>query len=253
MSQLSASFKQRSNSLTMPDFDFTNVGGNIMPKNSFGGVYSNSSSDGIGSDSRRPSLKDGFGNGDFGNKGASQRRGSVSWADAPDNWGGIDLNIPLDQSIGSSSFFENSGDDDALVLNDDTTAIINQHLYLSGTQEQYQHHDYESNNNYSKSNSGSLSDSNLHMDTSYHNVHLNSIGHTLHGTPTFPTGDGYIGAYSPEERKKRIARFIEKRNRRVWSKRVKYDVRKNFADSRIRVKGRFVKKEDEDKLRAGKL
>jgi hypothetical protein len=26
---------------------------------------------------------------------------------------------------------------------------------------------------------------------------------------------------------------------------VKYDVRKNFADSRIRVKGRFVKKEDQ--------
>ena len=29
----------------------------------------------------------------------------------------------------------------------------------------------------------------------------------------------------------------------------KYDVRKNFADSRMRVKGRFVKKEDEDLLR----
>ena len=26
---------------------------------------------------------------------------------------------------------------------------------------------------------------------------------------------------------------------------VKYDVRKNFADTRLRVKGRFVKKEDE--------
>lgn len=30
---------------------------------------------------------------------------------------------------------------------------------------------------------------------------------------------------------------------------VKYDVRKNFADSRMRVKGRFVKKEDEELLR----
>ena len=30
---------------------------------------------------------------------------------------------------------------------------------------------------------------------------------------------------------------------------VKYDVRKNFADSRLRVKGRFVKKEDEETLR----
>jgi hypothetical protein len=62
-------------------------------------------------------------------------------------------------------------------------------------------------------------------------------------------GNGYIGAYSPTARKERIARFLQKRNRRVWTKKVKYDVRKNFADSRIRVKGRFVKKEDEEILR----
>ena len=65
------------------------------------------------------------------------------------------------------------------------------------------------------------------------------------------TEDGklYIGAYSPEQRKSRIERFIEKRSRRVWTKKVKYDVRKNFADSRLRVKGRFVKKEDEEIMR----
>ncbi|KAL3932830.1 MAG: hypothetical protein SGBAC_010671, partial [Bacillariaceae sp.] len=57
--------------------------------------------------------------------------------------------------------------------------------------------------------------------------------------------EGWIGAYSPQSRKVRIARFLEKRNHRVWTKTVKYDVRKNFADSRLRVKGRFVKKEDE--------
>eukprot|EP00546_Thalassionema_frauenfeldii_P000435 CAMPEP_0178936782 /NCGR_PEP_ID=MMETSP0786-20121207/25377_1 /TAXON_ID=186022 /ORGANISM="Thalassionema frauenfeldii, Strain CCMP 1798" /LENGTH=578 /DNA_ID=CAMNT_0020615249 /DNA_START=56 /DNA_END=1793 /DNA_ORIENTATION=- len=57
--------------------------------------------------------------------------------------------------------------------------------------------------------------------------------------------DGWVGAYSPESRKLRIERFMEKRNHRVWTKSVKYDVRKNFADSRLRVKGRFVKKEDE--------
>jgi hypothetical protein len=59
----------------------------------------------------------------------------------------------------------------------------------------------------------------------------------------------YVGAYSPESRRKRIARFMEKRKQRVWTKRVKYDVRKNFADARLRVKGRFVKKEDEEMLR----
>ena len=58
-----------------------------------------------------------------------------------------------------------------------------------------------------------------------------------------------IGAYSPESRKIRVERFVAKRDRRVWKKKVKYDVRKNFADSRLRVKGRFVKKEDEEMLR----
>ena len=49
---------------------------------------------------------------------------------------------------------------------------------------------------------------------------------------------GFVGAYSPEQRRLRIEKFIEKRGRRVWTKKVKYDVRKNFADSRLRVKVR---------------
>lgn len=59
----------------------------------------------------------------------------------------------------------------------------------------------------------------------------------------------FVGAYSPESRRKRIQKFLDKRQKRVWTKKVKYDVRKNFADSRLRVKGRFVKKEDEQLLR----
>lgn len=71
----------------------------------------------------------------------------------------------------------------------------------------------------------------------------------INNTPVGAAGNQFIGIYSPEARKQRIERFLEKRSKRVWTKRVKYDVRKNFADSRIRVKGRFVKKEDEDLLR----
>jgi len=59
----------------------------------------------------------------------------------------------------------------------------------------------------------------------------------------------FVGPYSPRSRRKRIERYLKKRKQRVWTKRVKYDVRKNFADSRLRVKGRFVKKEDEELLR----
>mmetsp|Transcript_20143 Transcript_20143/g.26080 ORF Transcript_20143/g.26080 Transcript_20143/m.26080 type:complete len:176 (+) Transcript_20143:172-699(+) len=61
--------------------------------------------------------------------------------------------------------------------------------------------------------------------------------------------EGWVGAYSPESRKLRIERFLRSRQKRVWTKKVKYDVRKNFADSRLRVKGRFVKKEDEMLMR----
>lgn len=63
------------------------------------------------------------------------------------------------------------------------------------------------------------------------------------------SGGVRVGAYSPESRRQVINRFLEKRRSRIWKKRIKYDVRKNFADSRMRVKGRFVKKEDEVLMR----
>mmetsp|Transcript_6968 Transcript_6968/g.9264 ORF Transcript_6968/g.9264 Transcript_6968/m.9264 type:complete len:973 (+) Transcript_6968:198-3116(+) len=72
-----------------------------------------------------------------------------------------------------------------------------------------------------------------------------TVGLDSNGLMHVDRPDGWVGAYSPESRKIRIERFMEKRNHRVWTKKVKYDVRKNFADSRLRVKGRFVKKEDE--------
>lgn len=55
-----------------------------------------------------------------------------------------------------------------------------------------------------------------------------------------------IGIYSPEARKARIAKFHSKRKTRVWRKRIKYDVRKKLADSRPRIKGRFVKRSDKE-------
>ena len=61
--------------------------------------------------------------------------------------------------------------------------------------------------------------------------------------------EGWVGAYSPTSRHLRVNRFLEKRIQRTWTKKVKYNVRKNFADSRLRVKGRFVKKEDEMLMR----
>jgi hypothetical protein len=47
--------------------------------------------------------------------------------------------------------------------------------------------------------------------------------------------NGRIGVYSREERETIIARFREKRRRRVWSKKVRYHCRKNLADRRVRM------------------
>jgi hypothetical protein len=55
--------------------------------------------------------------------------------------------------------------------------------------------------------------------------------------------NGRIGIYTPCERAAIIARFQGKRSRRVWNKKIRYNCRKNLADRRLRVKGRFVKRD----------
>jgi hypothetical protein len=54
--------------------------------------------------------------------------------------------------------------------------------------------------------------------------------------------NGRVGIYTPAERAAIIARFHNKRSRRVWNKKIRYNCRKNLADRRLRVKGRFVKR-----------
>jgi len=71
-----------------------------------------------------------------------------------------------------------------------------------------------------------------------------SLTHSSHGNPMdLLNRDGRIGIYLPDERRLRIAKFHSKRKMRIWRKRIKYDCRKKLADSRPRIKGRFVRRE----------
>lgn len=60
--------------------------------------------------------------------------------------------------------------------------------------------------------------------------------------------NGRIGIYTPAERTAIIARFNAKRQRRVWNKKIRYNCRKSLADRRLRVKGRFVKRSEQEQL-----
>lgn len=60
--------------------------------------------------------------------------------------------------------------------------------------------------------------------------------------PTFVYSKNKIGTLTQEERRLKVKKFLEKRKRRNFKKKIFYMCRKKVADQRIRVKGRFVSK-----------
>jgi len=53
---------------------------------------------------------------------------------------------------------------------------------------------------------------------------------------------------SRQERDRKILRYLEKKRKRVYVKRISYDCRKRVADNRQRVKGRFISKKEEQDI-----
>ena len=52
-----------------------------------------------------------------------------------------------------------------------------------------------------------------------------------------------IGTLSPLQRQAKINKYLEKKKTRTWHKKIHYTCRKKVADQRIRIKGRFVTKQ----------
>lgn len=55
-----------------------------------------------------------------------------------------------------------------------------------------------------------------------------------------PCHNNRIGTLTHEERQLKLQKYKEKRARRSFNKKVSYDCRKRVADKRLRIKGRFV-------------
>jgi hypothetical protein len=72
-------------------------------------------------------------------------------------------------------------------------------------------------------------------------------------SPDCPWKDRAVQAYTRDERKRAIERFHEKKKRFTGKTKVRYACRKKFADSRIRIGGRFVSKKEQERLRLEEL
>jgi len=68
------------------------------------------------------------------------------------------------------------------------------------------------------------------------------LPHALEAYKLTYNKNGHIGIYAPLERAAIIAKFKAKRRRREWNKKIRYGYRKDLADARMRVMGRFAKK-----------
>lgn len=53
----------------------------------------------------------------------------------------------------------------------------------------------------------------------------------------------YLGSLTKSERANKVKRYLDKKHSRIYDKKVRYQSRKDSADKRVRICGRFVKQE----------
>ncbi|CAI9776718.1 unnamed protein product [Fraxinus pennsylvanica] len=78
--------------------------------------------------------------------------------------------------------------------------------------------------------------------------HKQSLNSAMANEVSIIEGMNKACRYSPEEKKERIERYRNKRNLRNFNKKIKYECRKTLADSRPRIRGRFTKNDEIDKM-----
>lgn len=86
-----------------------------------------------------------------------------------------------------------------------------------------------------------------------HELSLNTLCNPLAVQPLLAHSLRKVGALTVEERKRKVDKYLMKRKTRSWGRKISYDCRKRVADSRLRVKGRFVTKEQAFKLLDGTI
>ena len=68
----------------------------------------------------------------------------------------------------------------------------------------------------------------------------------LPNNPIFNSTEQKVGVLSVEERKMKIEKYLKKKRKRTWNRKINYFCRKQVADKRLRLKGRFMKKPKQD-------
>ena len=114
-------------------------------------------------------------------------------------------------------------------------------------------------NNYNFNNQ-SINSNNNEENTNYTNYNIPNITANLSkespkemiltNNPIFNSTELKVGVLTVEERKLKIEKYLRKKRKRTWNRKINYFCRKQVADKRLRLKGRLMKKPKQDSFSA---